>query len=164
MVEVVSIGPPAETRPTCGSFGHAGRGLVPRLFHQFGASRPCSATYLRRALVRPHPQGWRSAPAHPFCPNPLVPAGCDASARERDDDFRDFGCFGVKSVKQCATAHHILRCPSKEPVTSLCEVVTFVVFPGVAASWSPQLEFFVSKGVLAIDWLVLVRACCRQLV
>ncbi|CAE7361658.1 ENT3, partial [Symbiodinium microadriaticum] len=31
-------------------------------------------------------------------------------------------------------------------------VVTFVVFPGVAASWSPQLEFFVSKGALGKDW------------
>mmetsp|Transcript_55989 Transcript_55989/g.131280 ORF Transcript_55989/g.131280 Transcript_55989/m.131280 type:complete len:218 (-) Transcript_55989:313-966(-) len=44
------------------------------LLHQLGAVRPRSATYLRRALVRPHPQG------------------CDASARERDDDFRGDLC------------------------------------------------------------------------
>ncbi|CAK9078159.1 unnamed protein product [Durusdinium trenchii] len=31
-------------------------------------------------------------------------------------------------------------------------VVTFVVFPGVAASWAPQLEFFTSKGRLGQDW------------
>jgi hypothetical protein len=29
---------------------------------------------------------------------------------------------------------------------SMIFVVTFVVFPGVAASWAPQLEFFTSKG------------------
>lgn len=29
-------------------------------------------------------------------------------------------------------------------------VVTFVVFPGVAASWAPQLEFFTSKGPLEL--------------
>ena len=29
-------------------------------------------------------------------------------------------------------------------------VVTFVVFPGVAASWAPQLEFFTSKGTLEL--------------
>ena len=28
-------------------------------------------------------------------------------------------------------------------------VVTFVVFPGVAATWKPQLDFFVSKGAWA---------------
>ena len=37
-----------------------------------------------------------------------------------------------------------------------------MVFPGVAASWSPQLEFFVSKGILATDWFVLMRDCGRQ--
>lgn len=31
-------------------------------------------------------------------------------------------------------------------------VVTFVVFPGVAASWAPQLDFFKSKGHLGQDW------------
>ncbi|CAE7227718.1 ENT3 [Symbiodinium natans] len=35
---------------------------------------------------------------------------------------------------------------------SVIFVVTFVVFPGVAATWSPQLEFFVSKGPLGKDW------------
>ncbi|CAJ1431142.1 unnamed protein product [Effrenium voratum] len=31
-------------------------------------------------------------------------------------------------------------------------VVTFIVFPGVAATWKPQLEFFTSKGKLGNDW------------
>lgn len=35
---------------------------------------------------------------------------------------------------------------------SMIFVVTFVVFPGVAASWAPQLEFFTSKGKLGQDW------------
>ena len=38
--------------------------------------------------------------------------------------------------------------------TSDYKVVTFVVFPGVAANWSPQLDIFVSKGILAADWSV----------
>eukprot|EP00439_Symbiodinium_sp_Y106_P082178 s842_g21.t1 len=35
---------------------------------------------------------------------------------------------------------------------SMVFVVTFVVFPGVAANWSPQLDIFVSKGTLGKDW------------
>lgn len=35
-------------------------------------------------------------------------------------------------------------------------VMTFIVFPGVAASWKPQLDFFISKGALGKDWYTTV--------
>eukprot|EP00490_Sorites_sp_Unknown_P012485 CAMPEP_0114688832 /NCGR_PEP_ID=MMETSP0191-20121206/63893_1 /TAXON_ID=126664 /ORGANISM="Sorites sp." /LENGTH=416 /DNA_ID=CAMNT_0001976751 /DNA_START=32 /DNA_END=1284 /DNA_ORIENTATION=- len=58
----------------------------------------------------------------------------------------------VRSFTSSIASVDSVRLLQRQEIISMIFVVTFVVFPGVAASWAPQLEFFTSKGRLGQDW------------